>query len=850
MKNLIKTIVLIALAVSCVNEIGNESIPEASRRYALSFEEMTKTEISGTGSNRSVSWTAGDQIKYYTESNQSNPASADVTIESGSAYVNIPRGRTDEFINAVYGATQLKSSSSTDKCMYISSPVKSNQRYTSFAQAHVCAAFSDDLEEPNLRFRNAACIVRFTSAADVHTVVFSGNNGEIISAGNNGDLKITCSSGGTLTIEPASGGQNSVTIATNGEEGVFFFAILPVSFDSGISVKCYDSYGALMFTKKTGGAINTVTSSGAFKMLDLGKAQDWINSAPPEPVDLGLSVKWANYNLGASKPEGYGDYFAWGEIAPKNEYKWGNYLYGTAKNGPFSKYVLDAAYGTIDHKLVLDIEDDAANAIWGDDWRMPTKEEVAELMNKCTWTWTTRNGVNGYSVSGNGNTIFLPANGMRTGTSLSDEGTLGNYWTSSISDGGTYYSISPFFSQSSRQSDNCYRYFGLGVRPVYGAVVPVSEITLPETLILTMGKTESATLTATVLPENATYKGLTWVSSDTSVATVDVNGKVTAVSLGTATVTVYSADGNKTVSCEVTIVQLVESITLDKTELVIYVGDDPVSLTATVLPNNATDKSLTWTSSSPSVATVDSDGKVTAVSSGSTKISVRANDDSNVSAACMVTVKLYLSKPDSAEAVDLGLPSGLKWASCNVGATKPEGYGGYFAWGETQTQPDKSYYDWSSYKWCYGSSHYLNKYCTTSYWSGSGSPDNKTILDSDDDAASANWGGCWRMPTNAEWTELKENCTWTWTSDYNETSIAGSIVTSNMSGYEDKSIFLPAAGYRGTNLYRVGSYGYYWSSSLNTDAPLNAWHVYFNSGNVYGNFNNRYFGFSVRPVSE
>ncbi len=190
--------------------------------------------------------------------------------------------------------------------------------------------------------------------------------------------------------------------------------------------------------------------------------------------------------------------------------------------------------------------------------------------------------------------------------------------------------------------------------------------------------------------------------------------------------------------------------------------------------------------------------------------------------------------------VDLGLPSGTKWATCNVGATTPEGYGNYYAWGETST---KSTYDWSTYKWCNGSESTLTKYNTSGSY---GTVDNKTVLDLEDDAAAVNWGGAWRMPTDAEWTELRDNCTWTWTSNYNGTGVAGRIVTSNING---NSIFLPAAGYRDyVDLYFAGYDGDYWSSSLYTVNPGNAWSVYFISDGVDRYSNYRYYGLSVRPV--
>ena len=190
--------------------------------------------------------------------------------------------------------------------------------------------------------------------------------------------------------------------------------------------------------------------------------------------------------------------------------------------------------------------------------------------------------------------------------------------------------------------------------------------------------------------------------------------------------------------------------------------------------------------------------------------------------------------------IDLGLPSGTKWATCNVGATKPEEYGDYFAWGETEPKPT---YDWSTYKWCNGDYDTQTKYCTDSSY---GTVDNKTVLELADDAARANWGGAWRMPTDAEWTELLENCTWTWTSDYNGTGVAGRIVTSNING---NSIFLPAAGCRDDDdLDYAGNDGDYWSSSLSTDYPDDAWLVYFNSDDVYRSYYCRYYGRSVRPV--
>ncbi len=202
-------------------------------------------------------------------------------------------------------------------------------------------------------------------------------------------------------------------------------------------------------------------------------------------------------------------------------------------------------------------------------------------------------------------------------------------------------------------------------------------------------------------------------------------------------------------------------------------------------------------------------------------------------------VKTFTTEQFVFGAVDLGLPSGLKWANANLGASAPEDYGDYYAWGETEP---KENYIWSTYKWGNGSYDTLTKYNTNGSY---GTFDNKTVLDLEDDVAHVKLGGSWRMPTKAEWAELLENCTWTWTT---QNGVNGRLVTAS----NGNSIFLPAAGYRdGTNFSDVGSRGYYWSSSLLTDYPYFAWYVDFFSGNVGRRYDgSRYDGFSLRPVSE
>ena len=209
-------------------------------------------------------------------------------------------------------------------------------------------------------------------------------------------------------------------------------------------------------------------------------------------VDLGLSVKWATYNIGAAKPEEAGDYFAWGETEPyyvagdalakdatwkagkAAGYNWESYRWSDNKGSVFHKYVTDSKYGTIDKKSVLELSDDAARAAWGGKWRMPTREEWQELRDNCSWTWTKENGVAGYRVANkiSGESIFLPAVGHRFGTQIYDSRDkdyvdYGKYWTSTLLDGQNCFAdcwdIAP---GNSSGYGNVNRYLGLPIRPV------------------------------------------------------------------------------------------------------------------------------------------------------------------------------------------------------------------------------------------------------------------------------------------------------------------------------------------------------------------------------------------------
>lgn len=209
--------------------------------------------------------------------------------------------------------------------------------------------------------------------------------------------------------------------------------------------------------------------------------------------------------------------------------------------------------------------------------------------------------------------------------------------------------------------------------------------------------------------------------------------------------------------------------------------------------------------------------------------------------------------------VDLGLS--VKWAKYNIGATSPEEYGDFYAWGEIEPYYKAGYarenpqahwkdgktsgYAWPSYKWCNGQAGSLTKYCSPGGNYGyNGFYDYLFTLEMSDDVARQKWGGSWRLPSSSEFKDLIDNCTWTWTT---LNGINGYRVTSNISGYTDRSIFLPAAGKRYSTIFDATYCGYYWSRSLYTESPL-ANSLDFTSKSVSRNHHDRFDGFSVRPV--
>ena len=462
----------------------------------------------------------------------------------------------------------------------------------------------------------------------------------------------------------------------------------------------------------------------------------------PHLIDLGLpsGTKWACCNVGADNPEAYGEYYTWGETDTKSIYDWNTYIYSEESE-------------TTCHDLGSDIAGttyDVAHVKWSASWVMPSKEQIDELINNCTSTWTTQNGVEGRLFTGTtSGSIFLPAAGTRVNSDLYDAGSCGNYWSSmeNPSYAGNAYCL--YFHSNITYCGNDYRSYGHSVRPV---------------------------VTGTFIPH------LKLFDSDLDL----VPGMVFVVKIG-------SGSGRYSVES----------------------GDE-------------------------NVATVRIDGNsviITAIGVGSTIITVT---DSKSSETAPIEVRVSADQtaslcPDDhhPHLIDLGLPSGTKWACCNVDTDHPENqsptnYGGYYAWGETET---KNNYDWSTYIHCDGTQetcHFLGE----------------NISGTENDVAHVKWGGDWMMPTESQFRELSDNCTYQWTT---LNGIRGRKITSKNNG---GCIFIPAAGRSvNTGQESIGDKGYYWTSTHNTHYVAQSYYFNFTPESmIWGQVLNYSNGLSIRPV--
>ncbi len=470
---------------------------------------------------------------------------------------------------------------------------------------------------------------------------------------------------------------------------------------------------------------------------------DWVN--------LGLSVKWATCNLGATVPEEYGNYYAWGETITKPRYYEDNY-FDTNDNGfSYKKY---RHWGA---KSIIEPSDDAATQNWGESWRLPTKAEWNELMTMCNWTWSTQNGINGYLVTApNGNSIFLPAAGYWRGSWMMTVGTEGFYWSSVIDENFSHDAYDLHFTSSDLYLLTNYRYYGRSVRPVCD------------------------------------------VSSSNSVI-----------------LTLY-AEGSNVAN-----------------EYICSIGQD---ITITAEESLSGSRFIRWSDGATApTRTITMNDNISLTACYQTNFTLNVYDDCSIG-----------NVPTNVQIVDLGLR--VSWANMNIGAAAPEAYGDYYAWGETVP---KTIFNWASYLWIapnQSSANQINKYTypdgqTSACWYNNGVfiGDNETVLVPSDDAATRAWNETWRMPTEADWQELKDSCTWTWTSMNGVNGFQVSAINGN-------SIFLPAAGAKTNTDFYIGTYGYYWSSSLRKEDSKTAKDIVIAADYADIDYNSRYVGSSVRPV--
>lgn len=277
----------------------------------------------------------------------------------------------------------------------------------------------------------------------------------------------------------------------------------------------------------------------------------------------------------------------------------------------------------------------------------------------------------------------------------------------------------------------------------------------------------------------------------------------------------------------------VTSISLSKTECSLVSGESFIII-ASVLPENATDKALNFVCADGlKIGDADAEGGRTITAKYEGVFMIEVSSTNGIKEHCEVTVLPKIT------VVDLGLPSKLKWSTCNLGAAKPEDYGDYYAWGETATKTDYSWSTYlnagmSSYKDCGTDKDPLKEYVY---------PNNKSIAGTQYDAATVNIGNGYRIPTYEEMVELRKKCSWTWTK-------VNGVKGYNVEGPNGNSIFLPAAGYRsGTGTYAVGSVGSYWSSNSYSSYAGNAYYLYFETG-IIREDDARCYGSSVRFVQD
>lgn len=361
-----------------------------------------------------------------------------------------------------------------------------------------------------------------------------------------------------------------------------------------------------------------------------------------EYVDLGLNVLWATCNIGASSPEDYGDYFAWGETAPKSNYSWSTYF--DSKDGvTFNKYPFT------DKIQWLDSSDDAAYVNSGGECRMPDYDDWTYLFLYCKRSFTYINGVYCCRVEGpNGNVIYMPMAGGYSDNILAGKNGRSFYWCDRLRNLNDYDSKNAYcvslenkaemaFSRQNR----CLGFPVRGVREISDPVHSKNIIFNVTDLALQLGS--EYTIQCTYIPSNATRTASVWTTSDSKVATV-TNGKIVARGVGSCDIKASMVENRAEATCHVVVEPVkAKSIAIDNSAPASIKVGETCQFEAHIKPNNAT-YPVKWGSDKPSVATVSEDGIVTGVSSGKARIIAQATEDSHIFDAREVEVQQLATK--------------------------------------------------------------------------------------------------------------------------------------------------------------------------------------------------------------
>lgn len=440
MKNvqiLAASLILMLTGCQMTDSIQEAGMPQG-RRYVAAMEGFgseTRTELDGN----QVLWSSGDMIMIFDGNDTGSSYVLDQAYSGRSYGEFVPAGDSvtegsGEETGAVV-AFYPYSQDLTLSCAPDGTLTLDNVQYPS-EQKYVSSSFADSsfpmvsfhpAGEDKLQFRNLGGVIhlKVKGKGSVSRVILESNAGELISG--NASVSMKQESLPVTTMDDEASLSVSLVcdppiVLSEDKIADFYFSLPPVEFTSGFTVTFdYGEKGTL--TKKTTKP-QSVRRSAILHMPEFTLAD---MSGPF--VDLGLSVKWAAWNVGADKPEDYGGYYAWGEVEEKSSYSKNNYVYYDSQSTLYSDIGTDIS-GT---------EYDVATVKWGEGWRMPTKEELEELVSECTWSTADVGGMSGHNVKGpNGNSIFIPNTGYYQGTAkyFADDyldGNFGYCWSSTLS---------------------------------------------------------------------------------------------------------------------------------------------------------------------------------------------------------------------------------------------------------------------------------------------------------------------------------------------------------------------------------------------------------------------------------